>query len=219
MSRAPNNIVSRDASRAQCERIINGMHLLTPLTDGDIGTQQLACGLIYKMVASDDKLIQVLIDANYTAKLIEAVTTLQSYKLDNRAAAVVHSMIQHGTSEQISILVSQGCLQPFCDLLAKDNKRIIRAALSVISNICLVLSSFWDRGHNAAGTGLCQRLVELLSHSSVRVQGQASGVLRIIVSTDSSQAQCIIDGISLEVTTRLLDILISGCDTSQRFVC
>ena len=143
--RALNSIVSRDASRAQCERIINGMHLLTLLTDGDVGTQQLACGLIYKMVASDDKLIQVLIDANYTAQLIEAVTTLQSYKLDNRAAAVAHSMIKHGTSEQVSILVSQGCLQPFCDLLAKDNKRIIRAALSVISNICLVLSSFWDR--------------------------------------------------------------------------
>ena len=65
--RALSHIVSHDASLAQYGRIINGMHLLTLLTDGNAGTQQLVCDHICKMVVNDDKLIQVLIDANYTA--------------------------------------------------------------------------------------------------------------------------------------------------------
>mmetsp|Transcript_24945 Transcript_24945/g.53806 ORF Transcript_24945/g.53806 Transcript_24945/m.53806 type:complete len:445 (-) Transcript_24945:162-1496(-) len=93
-----------------------------------------------------------------------------------------------------------------------------------ISYSCHALYSLSDEmrdTHIYPLTLICDRLVELLSHnvSPNDVPSRALDTLEIIVRNNSSQAQCIINGVTPHAIPRLLKLLTNGEDHCQQQVC
>ncbi|KAG0537642.1 hypothetical protein BDA96_03G166200 [Sorghum bicolor] len=104
-----------------------------------------ACWTISNITAGNKKQIQVVIDANIIAPLVHLVRTAE-FAVSNEAAWAISNALCGGTHDQIKYLVSQGCIDAFCDMLGHSNTRLLTVCLEGLGNILKVGEQEKDSG-------------------------------------------------------------------------
>lgn len=113
--------------------------LLNLLSSKKDSIRKEACWTLSNIAAGNSQQIQAIIDNNLIPPLIHLMST-SDFKTRKEACWVI-SNATSGASvrpDQIRYLVSEGCLKPFCDLLASDDNKIITVALDGLDHILKV---------------------------------------------------------------------------------
>lgn len=133
--RAVGNIVTGDDVQTQ---LILNCSVLPPLSlllqASKESIRKEACWTISNITAGNRTQIQSVIDANVFPVLIDILGKAE-FKTRKEAAWAITNATSGGTAEQIQYLVSQGCIQPMCDLLTVMDNKIVQVALSGLENI------------------------------------------------------------------------------------
>jgi len=136
--RTVGNIVTGDDLQTQI--IINFSALpclLSLLSSQKKGIRKEACWTISNITAGNKDQIQAVIDANIIPPLIHLLMTAE-FDIRKEAAWVISNATSGGTTQQISFLVSQGCVPPLCELLSVADPKIVIIALEGLENILKV---------------------------------------------------------------------------------
>ncbi|XP_074590132.1 importin subunit alpha-1b-like [Curcuma longa] len=96
-----------------------------------------ACWTISNITAGNKEQIQVVIAAGIIGPLVNIMQTAE-FDIKKEAAWAISNATSGGTHEQIKYLVSQGCIQPLCDLLVCPDPRIVTVCLEGLENILKV---------------------------------------------------------------------------------
>ncbi|KAE8712358.1 Importin subunit alpha-1b [Hibiscus syriacus] len=96
-----------------------------------------ACWTISNITAGNKEQIQAVINAGIIVPLVSLLQNAE-FDIKKEAAWAISNATSGGTHDQIKYLVSQGCIQPLCDLLAFPDPRIITVCLEGLENILKV---------------------------------------------------------------------------------
>ncbi|XP_075217574.1 karyopherin alpha1 isoform X2 [Lycorma delicatula] len=133
--RAVGNIVTGDDVQTQ---VVLNCSVLPCLLDLLLSSKETirkeACWTISNITAGNRQQIQSVIEANIFPTLMGILGSAE-FKTRKEAAWAITNATSGGTAEQIRYLVSQGCIQPLCDLLSVMDANIIQVALNGLENI------------------------------------------------------------------------------------
>ncbi|XP_008555196.1 importin subunit alpha [Microplitis demolitor] len=93
-----------------------------------------AAWTISNITAGNSKQIQYIIDAGIISPLIE-VLEIGDFKSQKEAAWAVTNLTSGGTIEQLVLLVQEGVLGPFCNLLDAKDYKTVMVVLDGLTNI------------------------------------------------------------------------------------
>lgn len=133
--RTVGNIVTGDD--LQTQYIINHNALpclLALLSSPKRGIRKEACWTISNITAGNKDQIQSVIENNIIPPLIHLLTNAE-FDIRKEAAWAISNATSGGNSNQIKFLVSQGCINPLCDLLSVVDAKIVTIALEGLENI------------------------------------------------------------------------------------
>ncbi|KAG9457772.1 hypothetical protein H6P81_002280 [Aristolochia fimbriata] len=93
-----------------------------------------ACWTISNITAGNRGQIQAVIDAGIIVPLVDLLRQAE-FDIKKEAAWAISNATSGGSNEHIHYLVSQGCIQPLCDLLPCPDPRIVTVCLEGLENI------------------------------------------------------------------------------------
>ncbi|KAG9157206.1 hypothetical protein Leryth_004881 [Lithospermum erythrorhizon] len=137
--RTVGNIVTGDDLQTQAIIDHQALPLLLNLLSGDFkkSIKKEACWTISNITAGNRNQIQAIIEAGIIAPLIYLLQNAE-FEIKKEAAWAVSNATSGGTHDQIKFFVSQGCIQPLCDLLVCPDPRIVTVSLEGLENILKV---------------------------------------------------------------------------------
>lgn len=133
--RTVGNIVTGDDLQTQF--IINNNALpclLALLASPKKGIRKEACWAISNITAGNKDQIQAVIDNNIIPPLIQLLTNAE-FDIRKEAAWAISNATSGGSPQQITFLVTQGCIRPLCDLLTVNDAKIVTIALEGLENV------------------------------------------------------------------------------------
>ncbi|KAL6874697.1 hypothetical protein ACP4OV_013362 [Aristida adscensionis] len=93
-----------------------------------------ACWAISNITAGNKEQIQDVINGNIVDSLVRLMQTAE-FDIRREAALAISNATSGGTADQITYLVSQGCIRAFCDLLGYTDTTILMVCLEGLENI------------------------------------------------------------------------------------
>ncbi|KAI8335359.1 putative importin alpha subunit [Chlamydoabsidia padenii] len=135
--RSVGNIVTGDDSQTQA--IINCgaiMSLFNLLTSPKESIRKEACWTISNITAGNTVQIQAVLDGGLVAPLVH-ILSRGEFKTKKEACWAICNATSGGLAkpDQIRFLVSEGCIQPLCDILTQQDNKITLVALDGLDNI------------------------------------------------------------------------------------
>ncbi|OAY62624.1 Importin subunit alpha-1b [Ananas comosus] len=123
-----------------------------------------ACWTISNITAGNNEQIQhkiepqAVIATGIIGPLVQLLLTAE-FDIKKEAAWAISNATSGGTHDQIKYLVSQGCIEPLCDLLACPDARIITVCLEGLENILNVGEAEKNLGPTG-GTNLYAQMID-----------------------------------------------------------
>lgn len=140
--RAIGNIVTGDDSQTQCVLDANALPAFqTLLCHHKNNVQKEAAWTISNITAGSTVQIQAIIDANLVPLVIN-ILAKGDFKSQKEAVWVITNLTSGGSPEQISYVVSQGVVQPICDLLNVKEAKVILVLLDALTNVLAAADKF-----------------------------------------------------------------------------
>ncbi|KAH9321896.1 hypothetical protein KI387_016535 [Taxus chinensis] len=174
----------------QTQHIINSRVLpclLSLITkDHKVSIKREICWTLSNITAGNKGQIQAVIDANIIPPLLSLLANAE-FDIKREAAWAITNATSCGTHEQIKYLVSQGCIQPFCDLLTCPDPRVVTVCLEGLENI---LKAGYDGGHYNKYASLLEdaggldKIEALQEHENTDIYGKAVRILKNYSSFD-----------------------------------
>ncbi|ORZ07839.1 armadillo-type protein [Absidia repens] len=135
--RSVGNIVTGDDSQTQT--IINCgavMSLFNLLSSPKESIRKEACWTISNITAGNTVQIQAILDGGLVGPLVH-ILTRGEFKTKKEACWAICNATSGGLAkpDQIRFLVSEGCIQPLCDILMQQDNKITLVALDGLDNI------------------------------------------------------------------------------------
>lgn len=135
--RSVGNIVTGDDSQTQA--IINCgaiMSLFNLLTSPKESIRKEACWTISNITAGNTAQIQAVLDGGLVAPLVH-ILSRGEFKTKKEACWAICNATSGGLAkpDQIRFLVSEGCIQPLCEILTQQDNKITLVALDGLDNI------------------------------------------------------------------------------------
>ncbi len=190
--RTVGNIVTSDASQTQRVIDANGLPFILSLLrhSSRNSIKKEACWVLSNITAGTRPQIQAVIKANIFPSLIDLLRNNNSRAdLQKEAAWAIANATSCGSRKQIGYLVSQGCINAFCDLLTTTvNVRTIVVLLEGLENILRVGERIATTGGGGGGdsnpyadsirdAGGQDKLHQLMAHPNSNVQMRALRIL------------------------------------------
>ncbi|KAK9756887.1 hypothetical protein RND81_01G127400 [Saponaria officinalis] len=137
--RTVGNIVTGDDMQTQClidhQSLPCLLKLLTENYKKSIKKE--ACWTVSNITAGTKDQIQAVIVAGIIGPLVQLLQNAE-FDIKKEAAWAISNATSGGSHDQIKFLVSQGCINPLCDLLACPDPRVVTVCLEGLENILKV---------------------------------------------------------------------------------
>ncbi|KAJ1283677.1 hypothetical protein BS78_03G146900 [Paspalum vaginatum] len=133
------NIATGDEAQTQCIVDHQALPYLLDLliTNPNKDVKKEACRTISNITAGNRKQIQAVINGNIIGPLVHLMRTAE-FAIGSEAAWAISNATWGGTHDQIKYLVSQGCIQAFCDFLSHSDTTSLTVCLEGLENILRV---------------------------------------------------------------------------------
>jgi importin subunit alpha-6/7 len=94
----------------------------------------MACQIIARITAATAEQIQAVIDNNIIPPLIRLFAD-SKFDVHKEAVQAIANAVGVGSDTQIQLLVQQGCIQPFWDLLTMSDSKTVSQGLQCLTKI------------------------------------------------------------------------------------
>lgn len=193
--RTVGNIVTGDDMQTQF--VINSAALpclLNLLNSSKKSIRKEACWTISNITAGNKEQIQAVIEANIIPPLIN-VLTHADFDIKKESAWAISNATSGGTVQQIKYLVSQGAIEPLCNLLTAQDVRIVGVALEGLENILRVGqkeketsgSDFNEYARDIEAIGGLDKIETLQQHSNQEVYEKAIRILEVFFQAEDEE--------------------------------
>lgn len=182
--RSIGNIVTGTDEQTQAMINVGTLDAIVPLlknAEGNVLKE--ACWTISNITAGNSTQIQNVIDANLIPPLIKILQD-SPWEVQKEATWAISNATSNGTPEQISYLVSQGCIPPLCGLLSKKDARIVSIALEAIDHILEIGDKIAEErnmqnpyAEYIDGVGGIDKIEALQFHKSSLIYTKASNIM------------------------------------------
>ncbi|WVZ71232.1 hypothetical protein U9M48_019844 [Paspalum notatum var. saurae] len=130
------NIATGDDAQTQCivdhQALPYLLNILIKNQNKDVKKE--ACWTISNITAGSKKQIQAVINENIIGPLVHLMRTAD-FAIRSEAAWAISNATWGGTHDQIKYLVSQDCIQAFCDFLSHSDTKSLMVCLEGLENI------------------------------------------------------------------------------------
>ncbi|GMF01098.1 unnamed protein product [[Candida] boidinii] len=157
-----------------------------------------ACWTVSNITAGSPDQIQSVIDANLIPQIIKLLAS-GDYKTKKEACWAISNASSGGLTrpQQISYLVSQGCIKPLCDLLAIADNKVIEVALDALENILRIgelekedrNSNFNENAIFIEEAGGAEKIFECQNNENDKIYSKAYSIVEAYFSADGDDEE------------------------------
>jgi importin subunit alpha-1 len=182
--RAVGNIVTGTDQQTQVVINLGVLQCLSQLLGSrKVSLVKETCWTISNITAGVPQQIQAVIEANLFPQLIHLLQS-GDFEVKKEAAWAVSNATSGGNPDQIRYLVHQGCIKPFCDLLAERDHNLVVVALDCLENILKVGKGDMQDGNEEnpfavaiEESGGIEKIEDLTVHKEMEVCQKATKII------------------------------------------